>query len=166
MSNSLWPHGVHSPWNSPGQNTGVGSHPLLQGIFPTQGSNLGLLRCRGILYQLRWGEGEVSQSCPTLCGPVDCSLPGSSVHGILQARILEWLAISFSRGSSQPRDRTWVSCVAYITFPVCRLSEPPGEVPVIWFGAVTKYQVFCYISGYNRLKLFLNLILWLCEWWP
>jgi len=47
---------------------------------------------------------EVAQSCPTLCDPVDCSLPGSSVHGILQARILEWIAISFSRGSSQPRD--------------------------------------------------------------
>ena len=46
------------------------------------------------------GEGEVAQSYPTLCNPVDCSLPGSSVHGILQARILEWVAISFSRGSS------------------------------------------------------------------
>ena len=44
-----------------------------------------------------------------LCNPVDCSLPGSSAHGILQARILEWVAISFSRGSSQPRDRTRVS---------------------------------------------------------
>ena len=55
------------------------------------------------------GEGEVVQSCPTLCDPMDCSLPGSSVHGILQARILEWVTISFSRGSSQPRDRTQVS---------------------------------------------------------
>ena len=45
-------------------------------------------------------ESEVAQSCPTLCDPVDCSLPGSSVHGILQARVLEWVAISFSRGSS------------------------------------------------------------------
>ena len=55
---------------------------------------------------------EVAQSCPTLCDPVDCSLPGSSVHGILQARVLGWVAISFSRGSSQPRDWTWVSCIA------------------------------------------------------
>ena len=55
---------------------------------------------------------EVAQSCPTLCDPVDCSPPGSSVHGILQARILGWVAISFSRGSSQPRDRTWLSCIA------------------------------------------------------
>ena len=52
---------------------------------------------------------EVAQSCPTLCNPMDCSLPGFSVHGILQARILEWVTISFSRGSSQPWDRTWVS---------------------------------------------------------
>ena len=58
------------------------------------------------------GEGEVAQSYPTLCNPVDCSLPGSSVHGILQARILEWVAISFSRGFSQPRDRTQVSRIA------------------------------------------------------
>ena len=56
-------------------------------------------------------ENEVTQSCPTHCSPMDCSLPGSSVHGILQARILEWVAISFSRGSSQPRDWTWVSCI-------------------------------------------------------
>ena len=47
-----------------------------------------------------------------LCDPVDCSLPGSSLHGILQARVLEWVAIAFSRGSSQPRDRTRVSCIA------------------------------------------------------
>ena len=54
-------------------------------------------------------ESEVAQSCLTLCDPVDCSPPGSSVHGILQARILEWVVISFSRGSSRPRDRTRVS---------------------------------------------------------
>ena len=54
----------------------------------------------------------VTQSCPTLCDPMDCSLPGSSVHEIFQARILEWVAISFSRGSSQPRDWTQVSCTA------------------------------------------------------
>ena len=51
----------------------------------------------------------VAQSCLTLCDPMDCSLPGSSFHGILQARVLEWVAISFSRGSSQPRDGTQVS---------------------------------------------------------
>ena len=57
-------------------------------------------------------ESEVAQSCPTLCDPVDCSLPGFSIHGILQARVLEWVAISFSRGSSWPRDWTRVSRIA------------------------------------------------------
>ena len=61
---------------------------------------------------IHYSEIEVAQSCPTLCNPVDCSLPDSSLRGILQARILEWVAISFSRGSSQPRDRTQVSHIA------------------------------------------------------
>ena len=60
--------------------------------------------------EVKWSE--VAQSCPTLCDPVDCSLPGFSVHGILQARVLEWVAISFSRGSSQHRDWTQVSRIA------------------------------------------------------
>ena len=62
-------------------------------------------------YNLRVSEwaSEVAQSCPTLCDPMDCSLPGSSIHGIFQARILEWVAISFSRRSFQPRDWTQVS---------------------------------------------------------
>ena len=54
-------------------------------------------------------ESEVAQLCPTLGDPMDCNLQGSSVHGILQARILEWVAISISRGSSQPRDGTLVA---------------------------------------------------------
>ena len=53
----------------------------------------------------------IAQSCLTLCNPKDCSPPGPSVHGIFQARTLEWVAILFSRGSSQPRDQTWVSCI-------------------------------------------------------
>ena len=53
-------------------------------------------------------ESEAAQSCPTLCDPMDCSLPHFSVHGIFQARVLGWVGISFPRGSSQPRDRTWV----------------------------------------------------------
>ena len=55
-----------------------------------------------------------AQLCPTLCDPMDCRLPGSSVHGVLQARTLEWVAISSSRGSSQPRDWTHVSCISCI----------------------------------------------------
>ena len=82
VSDFLRPHGLYSPWNSPGKNIGVGSLSLLQGIFPTQGSDLGLLHCRRILYQL--------------------SHKGSP-------RILEWVAFPFSRRSFQPRDRTQVA---------------------------------------------------------
>ena len=85
VSSSLWPHGLYSPWNSPGQNTGVSRLSLLQGIFPTHGSNPGLPHCRRILYQLGY--------------------KGSP-------RILEWVAYPFSRGSSWPRNRTVVSCIA------------------------------------------------------
>ena len=76
MSNSLWPHGLYSPWNSPGQNTGVGSLSLLQWIVPTQGSNPGLPHCRRILCQLNY--------------------KGSP-------RILKWVDYPFSSGSSWPR---------------------------------------------------------------
>ena len=65
----------------------------------------------------------VSQLCLTLCNPMDCSLPGSSVHGILEIRILEWVAIPFSRGSSQPRDQTWVSCIAGRFFTIWATRE-------------------------------------------
>ena len=68
-------------------------------------------------------ESEVAQSCLTLCHPMDCSLPGSFVCGILQARILEWVAISFSRRSSQPRDGTWVSCIAGRCFTIWATRE-------------------------------------------
>ena len=60
MSDSLQLHGLYSPWNSPGQNTGVGSLSLLQGIFPTQGSNPGLQHCRQILYQLSYKGSTIS----------------------------------------------------------------------------------------------------------
>ena len=65
----------------------------------------------------------VTKSCLTLCDPMDFSPPGSSVLGIFQMRILEWIAISFSRGSSQPRDQTWISCIAGRFFT----AEPPGK---------------------------------------
>ena len=68
---------------------------------------------------------EVNQSLPTLCNPMDCSLPGSSVHGIFQARILEWVAISFSRGSSQSSDWTWVSCIVGRHFTIWTTREVP-----------------------------------------
>ena len=58
------------------------------------------------MMKVKESESEVAQSCPTLYEPMDCSLPGTSIHGIFQARVLEWVAISFSRGSSLHRDRT------------------------------------------------------------
>ena len=72
MAATRLPH----PWDSPGKNTGVGCHFLLQ--------------CRKVK-----SESEVAQWCPTLRDPMDCSLPGSSIHGIFQARVLEWGAIAF-----------------------------------------------------------------------
>ena len=68
---------------------------------------------------VKWSE--VAQSCLTLCNPMDCSLPGSSVHGIFQARILEWVVISFSRGSSRPRDRTRVPLIVGRRFTLCSI---------------------------------------------
>ena len=97
VSDSLQAHWLYSPWNSPGQNTGVGNHSLLQGIFPTQGSNPGLPHCRKILYQL--------------------SHQGS-------ARILEWVAYPFSRGSSWPRNQTGVSCIADDSLPAGLPGKP------------------------------------------
>ena len=92
MSNSVRPHRqqptrLPHPWDSPGKNTGVGCHFLLQ--------------CMKVK-----SETEVAQSCPAVCDSVDCNPPGSPVHGILQVKILEWVAIFCFRGSSQPRDLT------------------------------------------------------------
>ena len=72
---------------------------------------------------LKWSE--VVQSYPTLCDPMDCSLPGSSVHGIFQARVLEWVAISFSRGSAQPRVQTQVSHTTGRRFTIWATREAP-----------------------------------------
>ena len=140
---SLRPYGpqparLPCPWDSPGKNTGVGCHALLQGIFPTQGSNQYLLcllhwqadslplaslgkmfitilyvmekrghnlsaQQQGIVYIMVQlfctflpAAAKSLQSCPTLCDTIDGSPPGSPVPGILQARTLEWVAISFS----------------------------------------------------------------------
>ena len=75
-----------------------------------------------------WKWSEVAQSCPTLCDPMDCSLPGSSLHGILPARVLEWVAISSSRESSRPRDRAQVSHIGGGRFNLwaTREAQPEG----------------------------------------
>ena len=106
--------------DSPEKNIGVGCHFLLQGVFSTQDSNLGLLHCRQILYwwtmkrKGKWSLSVVSNSL----WPHGHSLPGSPVHGIFQARVLEWVAISFSRWSSQPGDWTRVSHIEGRRFTV------------------------------------------------
>ena len=71
------------------------------------------------------GVSEIAQSCLTLCDPMDCGLPGFSIHGILQARILEWVTISFSRGSSRPKDRTWVSRIGGRRFNLWATRKDP-----------------------------------------
>ena len=84
------------------------------------------------------------QSCPTLCNPLDCSPPGSSVHAILQARILEWVSMPFSRGSSQPRDQThlsYVSCIGrWVLNHQRHLGSPKNKIlRVIW----SHYKQLC-----------------------
>ena len=98
VSHSLRPHGLYSSCNSPGQNTGVGSLSLLQGILPTQGSNPGPLHCRRILFQL--------------------SHKGSP-------RILGWVAYPFSSRSSWPRNQTGISCIAGRFFTDWAIREAP-----------------------------------------
>ena len=120
VSDSVHPCGLQParllcPWDSLGKNTRVDCHTLFQGIFPAQGSNLHLMSTcigRWVLYHLRYLGNKVAQSCLTLHDSRDCSLPGSCVHGLFQTRILEWVAMPFSRGSSQPGDRTQVSHMA------------------------------------------------------
>ena len=106
MSDSVRPHRWQTtrlprPWDSPGKNTGVGCHFLLQGMKVKS-------------------EREVTQSCPTLSDPMDCSLPGSSIHGIFQARVLKWGAIAFSGGMCVytlilPFAKAWVDSQTYRT---------------------------------------------------
>ena len=79
---------------------------------------------------MKWSE--VAQSCPTLCDPMDCSLPGFSVHGILQARVLEWVAIAFSRGSAQPRDPTQVSRNASRCLTLWATREAQMDIQWTW----------------------------------
>ena len=121
MSNSVWPQRCQPtrfpcPWDSPGENTGVGCHFLLQCIKVKS-------------------ESEVTQSCPTPRDPMDCRPPGSSIHGICQARVLEWVAIAFSRSVYTPkyffyRGTAYILIILYGTF-----SSIPHQ---IFFVAVWK----------------------------
>ena len=136
-SNSLWPHGLYSPWNSLGQNAGVGSLSLLQGIFPTQGSNPGLLHCRQSLYQLS------HQGNP---------------------RILEGVAYPFSSRSSWPRDQTRVSCIAGGFFTNWAIREAILDVQnllkVLVEGFCRCFLLTCYSSP--CFSFFWELVSWMC----
>ena len=112
MSDSVRPHRrqptrLPCPWDSPGKNTGVGCHFLLQ--------------CMKVKR-----ESEVTQSCPTLRDPMDCSPPGSPVHGIFQARVLEWGAIAFSERQLYLQAFSLFICELFQTFTkIGQHSKPP-----------------------------------------
>ena len=102
---------------------------------------------------------KVSQSCPTLCDPMHCRPPGSSVHGILQAKILEWVAISSSRESSWPRDQTQVSCFAGRFFTIWATREAPWTIRNFHF----KGFVF-WIVNFNHFTFCLRPLWSTAEW--
>ena len=137
MSDSVWPHRrqpirLPYPWDSPGKNTGVGCHFLLQ--------------CMKVK-----SESEVTQSCPTLSNPIDCSLPGSSVHGIFQARVLEWGAIAFSDwviNVSQYSSNCFVYIISfnphpipmrYIISSILKMGENRIWTHALWFHMVNYF---------------------------
>ena len=125
MSDSLRPHGLHSPWNSPGENTGVGSLSLLQRNFPTQESNPGLLHCRWILYQLSCLGSliKIAQSCPL--SRVWFFVTPWMIESVEFSRsgYCEWVAFPFFRGSSKPRDWTQVSHTVVRFFTIWAIRE-------------------------------------------
>ena len=95
----------------------------------------------------------VPQLCPTLCDPMDCSLPGSSVHGIFQAIVLEWIAISFSSGTSQPRDGTQVSCIVDRCFTIWATREVQQiYIHLITTGIQMKILARCKVAFW-KMKL-------------
>ena len=142
MSDSVRPHGLQPtrlprPWDSPGKNTGVGCHCLLQCM---KGKS----------------ESEVAQSCPTLRDPMVCSLPGSSVHGIFQARVLEWGAIAFS--DDQPRQHIkkqrhyFANKVGSVDFDKCmacvhRYSIKQNSFPALRFSCAVPVHPSLLITG-------------------
>ena len=106
------------PWDSPGKNIGVGCHFLLQGMKVKS-------------------ESEVAQSCPTLRNLMDCSLPSSSVHGIFQARVLEWVAIAFSLTEIKHKERILKAArdmqqVTYKEKPIWLIADLTAETLQAW----------------------------------
>ena len=136
VSDSLRPHGLYSPWNSPGQNTGVSSFSLLQGIFPAQGSHPGLSHCKWILYPL--------------------------IHN-WSPRILESVVYPFSRGSSLPRNWTRVSCIAggfFIYWAIREALFQERSFGTLWFIEWFDFTLAqlnpINISNFTRLKEYIS----------
>ena len=142
MSDSVRPHRrqptrLPRPWDSPGKNTGVGCHVLLQ--------------CMKVK-----SESEVAQSCPTLRDPMDCSLPGSSVHGSFQARVLEWGAVAFSkRFSLDARENvqlaSTLAAMCTVILPYCRVVWASSE-PLPWASRLTSCWGAYLISPYLGIE--------------
>ena len=133
MSESLWPHGL---WNSPGQNTRVGSLSLLQRIFPTQGSNPGLPHCRRILYQL--------------------SHKGSP-------RILKWVAYPFSSRSSQSRNQTGVSWIDGGFFTKWAMRKAQDIDKRVAVGSNCQHPLIIKKAREFQKKIYIFLLYWLCQ---
>ena len=146
MSNSVRPHRrqptrLRRPWDSPGKNTGVGCHFLLQ--------------CMKVK-----SESEVAQSCLTLRDPMDCSLPGSSIHGIFQGRVLEWVTIAFSMSQTSESNGSWPQgiqsrpVVTYTCSRVrCVFQRPPQiTYPQLHLLLFTYLLPFSFHS-FNRIHL-------------
>ena len=132
MSDSVRPHRrqptrLPRPWDSPGKNTAVGCHFLLQ--------------CMKVK-----SEREVARSCPTLRNPMDCSLPGSSIHGIFQARVLEWGAIAFSK-------KYTTSVETHGIFSTTSVGRPHIQVP-----DVTVYGLLGGSSRKPHKLVYLNIV--------
>ena len=129
VSNSLRPHALYSPWNSPGQNTEMGSLSLLQGIFPTQGSHPSLPHCRWILYQL-------------------------SHKG--RPRIREWVAYPFSRGSSQPRNQTGSPALQVDSLPTELSGKPSNHSFINMLNFPVTYIFWLKTFFFLNLFVFIN----------
>ena len=140
------------------QNSVVRCHPLLQGIFLTQGLNPCLLHYRGILYYLshcswKWSEVKVIQSCLTLCDPME--------HGNLQARILEWVAGPFSRKSFQPRIKPRSPTLQADSLP----AEPQGKPKNTGVGRLSLLQQIFPTQESNQSLLHCRHILYQLSYW-
>ena len=145
MSNSVRPHRLQPtrlphPWDSPGKNTGVDCHFLLQ--------------CRKVK-----SESEVAQSCPTLSDPMHCSLLGSSIHGIFQARVLEWGAIAFSMTNLdsilKSRDITLptkVHRVKAMVFPVVMYGCESWTVKKAERWRIDAFELWCFFFSRFLIK--------------